>query len=137
LGGYTSSSKEYQLLLVNIFIGLRYDFPIHERMKIRIETDLVFNYHLRIFIGYGESAGLGNGQTKELFDANMVVNKNNKIIIALQFGLSHQYAFKNSGLRFAAYILMASKRVLKGSYQLARHIDITRLTRLLSFFMPG
>jgi hypothetical protein len=37
-------------------------------------------------------------------------------------------------LRFAAYILMASKRVLKGSYQLARHIDFTRL---LGFFMPG
>jgi hypothetical protein len=117
-GGYTSSSKEYQLLLVDIFTGFQYDFPIHERMKIGIETDLVFNYHLRSFIGYSESAGLDNGQTKELFAADMVVNENNKVIIAAQFGLSYQYAFKNSGLRFSAYTLMASKSVLEGSYQL-------------------
>lgn len=117
-GGYTSSSKEYQLLLVDIFTGLRYNFPIRERMKIGIETDLVFNYHFRAYAGYGESAGLDNGQTKELFDAKLYINSNNRIIIAPQFGLSYQYAFKNSGLRFAAYTLMASKNVLEGSYQL-------------------
>jgi hypothetical protein len=115
---FTSFNKNYELLFIDIFTGLRYDFSIGERMKIGIETAAVFDYHLRMSTGFGYSAGLDNGQTKELFDSEMVVNKDNQIRVFPQFGLSYQYQFKNSGLRFAAYTLVSSKNVLTGSYQL-------------------
>lgn len=87
-------------------------------MKFGIELAGVFNYHLRSAVGYSSSAILDNGQTKDLFDAEMIVNDDNRIMVCPQLGLSYQYHLKNGGLRFAAYTLFGSNNVLEGSYEL-------------------
>lgn len=115
---YTTFSKSnYDLLLIDIFAGLRYNFPIGEKMKIGIEGAAVVNYHFQNDINHNEIS-LSNGQTTTLLTADMIVNSDNQVIIAPQFGLSYQYSFGNSGLRIAAYTLMASNNILEGSYQI-------------------
>jgi hypothetical protein len=116
--GYTSLNKEYTLFFANVFTGLRYDFPIGERMKIGVEYAVGATYHLRSSVGYGESAMLDNGQVKELFDANISINAANKIMFSPQFGLSYQYNLKNGGLRLGTYIFSGKGKVLEGTYQL-------------------
>ena len=115
---YTTFPKShYELLLVDIFSGLRYDFPIGRKMKIGLEAVAVVNYHFQNDINHSEISLL-NGQTTTLLETDMMVNPENIIMIAPQLGVSYQYNFQNSGLRLSAYTLMASNNVLEGSYQI-------------------
>lgn len=115
---FTSKDRSYELFFAEAFTGLRYTFPVGERMKFGFEALAVVNYHFGKETGFGYSATLDNGETKELFDSGISINGDNKILIAPQIGVSYQYLFENSGLRFGANLMIASQSVLEGSYEL-------------------
>lgn len=112
---FTVEDDNYELIFAEAFTGLRYTFPAGERMKFGFEAAAVINYHFGRETNLNYSAGLDNGQTKELFDAD--VNIGNKVLVAPQIGVSYQYLFENSGLRFGANLMFASSDILEGSYE--------------------
>lgn len=113
---FTLKDNNYELIFAEAFTGLRYTFPAGERMKFGFEATAVVNYHFGREKRIGYNFRLDNGQTKALFDAD--INIGNRILIAPQIGVSYQYLFENSGLRFGANLMIASKDILDGSYEL-------------------
>jgi len=113
---FTIEDRNYELIFAEVFTGLRYTFSAGERMKFGFEAAAVFNYHFGREKRIGYSVRLDNRQSKELFDAN--INIGNKVLLLPQIGVSYQYLFENSGLRFGANLMFASSDILKGSYEL-------------------
>lgn len=89
-------------------------------MKIGIEAAIVLNYHFQNDIKRSEIAFMDMDPSQQVTSASidMMVNPDNRLIIAPQLGFAYQYLCKNGGLRFSAYTLLASTSILEGDYQI-------------------
>lgn len=116
----TFNKNGYELFFADVFTGFRYDFPLGKRMKIGIEAAIVLNYHFQNDIKRSEIAFMDMDPSQQVTSASidMMVNPDNRLIIAPQLGFAYQYLCKNGGLRFSAYTLLASTSILEGDYQI-------------------
>ncbi|MCB0570931.1 MAG: hypothetical protein KDC66_14245 [Phaeodactylibacter sp.] len=125
-GGYSDFYKEYRISYFGLSGGIRYTLGEDDNNRLYAQADVLVNYHLRSHGSLSAYAIPDNGRVKQLFDAEMINNDDNKIIVAPRLGLHYQRRFKNgrSGLNLGFSAVYSGQEPFHGSYQILGDAEV-------------
>lgn len=89
-GGYSDRYTHFEILYASLLGGLRVDFPIREQGLLFLQPALRATYHLRSHSELAVYAIPETGGVRQLFQAEMINNDGNKLILSPELGLFYQ-----------------------------------------------
>lgn len=90
-GGYSDRYTHFEILYASLLGGARVDFPISGNGLLFLQPALRATYHLRSSSELGVYAIPETGGVKQLFQAEMINNDGNKLILSPELGLFYQF----------------------------------------------
>lgn len=138
-GGYADNYTQFEIQYSSFLAGIRLDFPILGNDLLFLQPALRMTYHWRSYSELAAYAILDSGGIKQLFQAEMINNDNNDLIISPELGLFYQLnpAVGRLGLIAGANIVYSGQSPFSGDYQIVGDSDILEGTLRKRFLHLG
>lgn len=125
-GGFSDRYTQYEILYTSLQAGVRWCRPIRRNNLVFLQPALRFAYPWRSFSELAVVALPDNGGTRQLFQAEMVNNDTNQILLCPELGLFYQLTPHNGRLGLIAGVsaLYSNRYPFSGDYQIVGDNDV-------------
>lgn len=138
-GGYTDRYTHYEIRYSSLLGGIRADFPIRRNDVLFLQPALRLSYPWRSYSELAAFALPDNGGVKQVFQAEMINNDQNKVILCPELGLFYQLNPESGrlGLISGLNAVYSNRYPFTGDYRIVGDSDTREGTLAKRFLHLG